>query len=94
MGATSRIFFLKYFFHATCNTTDPISAMKNMKRNVNGMIIPILIFSINSSDDKSHQIAKAQLSPINILAGLILYHKNAASTAIRIAMTVVVIYVP
>lgn len=65
-----------------------------MNRNVNGMIIPILIFNINKSEDRSQPIAKAPLSPINILAGLILYRKNATNTAIKIAMTVVAIYVP
>ena len=76
------------------SATDPISVIKMINKNVNGTRIPILILSINNNDDRSPPIANAPLSPINILAGLILYRKKATKTARRIAMTVVAIYVP
>jgi len=60
---------------------------------IKGMMIPILILRIYSSEARNPHRAKAQLSHINILAGLILKNMNATNTAINIAITVVAIYV-
>jgi hypothetical protein len=48
---------------------------------------------VYNSAANNHHIASAQLSPINILAGLILKNKNAINIATIIAITAVAIYV-
>jgi hypothetical protein len=67
--------------------------MKIAKRIINGIITQPLMFRIYSNDARSHHSAKAPLSHINILAGLILYRRNANNVATTIVMTVVAIYV-
>ena len=52
-------------------------------------MIPILMLRIYNKEARNQPSAKAQLSHINILAGLILKNINATKTAIKIAMTVV-----
>jgi len=65
--------------------------MKSRKMMMNGIRIPILMLRIYRSEARNHHRANAQLSHINILAGLILKNINATKTAIIIAMTVVAI---
>ena len=57
-----------------------------------GIKIQILIFSRYAVAAMIHHRAKAQLSPIKILAGLILKNMNATSVEIHIPNTVVARY--
>jgi hypothetical protein len=70
---------------------DPTSTINSRKMMTNGMMIPSLMLSIYRSEARNHHRAKAQLSHMNILAGLILKNMNATKIAIKIAITVVAI---
>gem|GEM_PF-816158 len=59
-----------------------------------GIITPIFIFNTKIKEDRNHQIAKAQLSHIKTLAGLILNRKKAIKMAIKITTVALEIYVP
>jgi len=60
----------------------------------NGINIHILILRIYSIVANIHHSAKAQLSHINIFAGLILKNMNAIKHAIKIQIIVVAKYAP
>ena len=56
--------------------------MNNPNNIINGIKIPSLIFNNKIRDERNHHKAKAPLSHINILAGLILYRRKETNTAI------------
>ena len=67
--------------------------MKGKNSIKNGMIIQVLIFNKYINAANNPHIAKAPLSPINILAGKILKNINDAKTAQIITTNVVAMYV-
>lgn len=86
-------FLWKYFFRSIWAKLDNNSTIKGENRIIKGIIIPTLIFSNSTATEINHHKLKAPLSPMNILAGLILNRKNAISIDITTPTSVVAIYI-
>jgi hypothetical protein len=65
--------------------------INSKNKTINGIKIPILIFSKYSNEATNHHIAKAPLSHINIFAGNMLKNIKDAKTAVTIITKVVAI---
>gem|GEM_PF-960506 len=83
---------LKIFFQKICNQLVISSIKHNQNSTKNGMTNPILNPIKYTKVENNPHNARDQLSPMKILAGLILNHKKANKHPNTIPITVVAIY--